>query len=90
MKELKKVNDWRTLGLYLGVEISTLEKVEKDYQEIQTRMMKMLTIWIKSKPKAAWEDVVSALCEMGENRVAEHIRVNYCSEGQGVHVAPGT
>ena len=88
MKELKGVNRWYALGLNLGVEISTLDGINKE--AIQTRKIEMLKRWIKLKPKAAWEDVVSALSEMDEKRVAEHIRENYCADGQGVHVAPGT
>lgn len=37
----------------------------------------MLDLWLRRKLNDTWEDVVSALQQMGENRVAESIRQKY-------------
>ena len=43
-------------------------------------MLQMLDLWLQRAPNAAWGDVVSALQQMGENKVAEGIRQKYIRE----------
>ena len=40
-------------------------------------MLAVLELWLRRTPNAAWEVLVGALEEMGENRVAENIRHQY-------------
>ena len=47
--------------------------------EVTDMMSDMLTRWLKYKPDAAWEDVVSALRYMDENRAAKIIEDRYCA-----------
>ena len=49
----------------------------------------MLDQWLRSTPKAAWKDVVSALRNINENRVAKDIEEKYCDGGKDVHTASG-
>ena len=77
MKELKEVSDWESLGVYLGVSHATLETVKQESDKVNIRKYKMLAEWLKSTPKASWEDVVSALTIMDENCVAQVIKEKY-------------
>ena len=78
--ELKSVTDWHRLGINLGVPADELTIVENGNQSNNRRKARMLNLWLRCTPNATWEDVVSALEEMGENRVAENIRHNYIRE----------
>ena len=77
--ELTTVTDWYRLGLYLDLKTHELDKIEQNYtnQGCDRRMLVMLALWLRSTPTATWKDVVSALQQMGENRVAENIRQKY-------------
>ena len=88
--ELKTVNDWYTLGIYLGLSIPILKKVKEDNTTADTRLSDMLHRWLQSDSRGTWEDVVSALRKMDENCVADHIKETYCGEAVGAHtVAEG-
>ena len=78
---LKTISDWYRLGLFLGLPKYDLNNIEKDYQDSKRRMLEMVDRWLRSTPTASWEDVVNALQQMGENRVAENIRQKYIKEG---------
>ena len=71
--ELATVVDWYQLGLNLGLPKHELTKIERDYQGNDRRRLEMLDKWLRCTPNATWRDVVSALEQMGENRVAESI-----------------
>ena len=75
--ELKLVTDWYHLGIYLGLHTHELMQIERDHQGNERRKQKMLDLWLRRKPDAGWRDVVSALQQNEENRVAERIRQNY-------------
>ena len=72
--ELATVIDWFSLGLNLGLQKHELTKIERDYQRNDRRRTEMLDLWLQRTPNTTWEDVVRALQQMGENRVAEKIR----------------
>ena len=78
--ELKTVTDWHQLGINLGLETHELLQIERDHQGNERRKLEMLNLWLQRNQKASWGDVVSALKEMEENRVAENIRQKYLSE----------
>ena len=75
--ELKTVTDWHQLGICLGLQTDELKQIELDYQGNERRKKEMLDLWLRRKPDAGWRDVVSALQQNEENRVAERIRQNY-------------
>ena len=79
--ELKTVTDWHQLGIKLGLEMHELEKIERDYRGIHRQMLQTLKLWLQNTPDASWLNVVSALEEMGENRVAANIRRKYIRGG---------
>ena len=75
--ELKTVTDWHLLGINLGLQTYELLQIERDHQGNERQKREMLDLWLRRTPDAGWKDVVSALKEMKENRVAESIRRNY-------------
>ena len=70
----------------LGLTPAVLDTVEKDFSAVAERKRDMLKRWLKLSTEAAWEDVVSALEKIGDNRVAECIKVKYC-DGGDTHAA---
>ena len=72
MNELKRVNDWIPLGLNLGVEISTLEAIERERITIGERRTQMLNEWQK-QATPTWSAVIEALVKMGMRSLAIHL-----------------
>ena len=74
--ELKTITNWYQLGLYLNLQTHDLSKIQQDHAHHgnDRQMMEMLALWLRRTPNATWGDVVNALQQMGENRVAENIR----------------
>ena len=77
--ELAAVINWFLLGINLGLPKHELSKIQQNYasQGIDQQRLEMLYLWLQRTPNATWEDVVRALQQMGENRVAENIREKY-------------
>ena len=75
-----KVTDWHQLGLFLGLEMSTLREVHQSFHAEGLPRMKceVFERWLRTTPGASWEDLVTALEEMGENVVAGEVAVSYC------------
>ena len=72
VNELKRVNDWIPLGLNLGVEISTLEAIERERITIGERRTQMLNEWQKQAPPT-WSAVIQALVKMGMRHLATQL-----------------
>ena len=74
--ELTTITNWYQLGLNLNLQMHELDKIQQDHahQGNDRQMLVMLGLWLRRTPNATWEDVVSALQKMGENRVAENVR----------------
>ena len=72
VNELKRVNDWIPLGLNLGVEISTLEAIERERITIGERRTQMLNEWQK-QATPTWSAVIQALVKMGMRHLAIHL-----------------
>ena len=74
--ELTTITDWYQLGVYLNLQTHELDKIQQDHahQGNDRQRLEMLALWLRCTLNASWEDVVSALQQMGENRVAENVR----------------
>lgn len=75
--ELQSVTNWYQVGINLDLETHNLDKIQHANEEIDQRRLQMLDLWLRRKLNDIWEDVVSALQQMGENGVAESIRQKY-------------
>ena len=53
--------------------------MELDNRNVADRKRAMLNRWLSFKHDAAWEDVVSVLSNMDENRTAKIIQEKYCA-----------
>ena len=74
--ELTTITNWYQLGVYLNLQTHELDKIQQDhaYHGNDRQRLEMLRLWLRRTPNATWDDVVSALQQMGEDRVAENIR----------------
>ena len=79
--ELKAVTNWYQLGINLSLQTYELNKIQQDYGGNDQQTLQMLDLWLRHTPSASWLDVLNALEEMGENRVAENIRQKYIRSG---------
>ena len=73
--ELTTITNWYQLGLYLDLQTHELNKIQQDHAHHgnDRQMLEMLALWLRRTPNPTWDDVVSALQQMRENRVAENI-----------------
>ena len=80
--ELQTVTDWHQLGINLGLKKHDLSKIQQDcaHQGNDQQRLEMLNKWLQRTPHATWEDVVSALAQIGEDRVAENIQQKFIGE----------
>ena len=74
--ELTTITNWYQVGLYLNLQTHELDKIQQDHAHHgnDRQMVEMLSLWLRRTPNATWRDVVSALQQVRENRVAENIR----------------
>ena len=82
--ELISVRDWRSLGLNLGVRDYELDRIESSHptEGCSRWMQETFSLWLRKTPSASWENVVKALRQMGENKVAAKIEQKYISRGK--------
>ena len=71
---LRDYNNWKELGLLLGLKWSTLERIEfQKYQRINECKMDMLASWLKqqdnvsSKNGPTYQQLIESLSKLGEN-----------------------
>ena len=69
MHELQEVNDWVTLGLYLGIKMYKLKEVKEDYQTLAKCRTQMLDEW-QNNVTPTWSAVVQALVGIGKRHLA--------------------
>ena len=83
-RELISVHDWRSLGLNLGVRDYELDQIESSHPTEGCSRLRQETIslWLRHTPSALWENVVKALRQMGENKVAAKIEHKYISRSK--------
>ena len=78
--------DWYQLGLYLGLYEPTLNAIEEDFSGSKKRLMKCISAWLKEEDNVketgggpSWLLLVSALETMGEDQIANNIKMKYCN-----------
>lgn len=82
-RELKKVKDYFTFGLNLGIKQHVLEKIEADHPSARRRLQEICAEFIRSDPRASWSHVVTALQDTGEERLADKIERKHLPMKQG-------
>ena len=77
--ELKGITEWQSLGLYLGLAMAEIKEIEQ-YSDTPRRRMEMLEKWMRKQGNPSWEMVVEALEKMSEQRLADQLRIKYCTQ----------
>ncbi|XP_019860015.1 PREDICTED: uncharacterized protein LOC109588289, partial [Amphimedon queenslandica] len=68
------VNEWETLGLYLGIENKELKLIHsKSFYQIDVSRKDMIVHWLKTGT-ATRKKLIKALQELGRNDVAAEIK----------------
>ena len=74
---LKKVVNWKDLGLALGLLYSTLQGIDKGQRgDINDCMREMLAAWLQQQDNVgapSWSVLKTALRNIGENKLANTI-----------------
>ena len=77
LKEVSAV-DWDRLGCHLGIDPQKLKELHQTHREPDSIRLYMFQLWLRREPNASWEDIVTALEDMGENVVAGTVAQNHC------------
>ena len=82
----KSVTEWYELGIQLDLSTSQLKDIEVTYKVNGMKRLRseMFDAWLKSSPKATWGDLITALKNMNENRVASDIEAVHHSPTAGM------
>ena len=85
--ECESVNDWNMLGTQLDLTPSQLNNIHVTYHAygVDRQKQEMFKVWLKSSPNASWTDLITALRNMDENRVANEIEKKVYSPIPGTH-----
>ena len=75
LKAVSSVTDWHFLGRLLGLTMSQLRSIDISYRVDGLGRLKaeMFDVWLRGSPNASWTDLITALREMDEERVANDI-----------------
>ena len=66
------------MGLELKLDPYELGIIEKDFRgDTRKRTCKMFEHWLKTQPDASYEQLIKALCEVGDKRVANFLCKKY-------------
>ena len=82
--ELTSICNWRGLGLNLGVRDYELDQIQRSHptEGCSRWRQETFSLWLQQTPRASWENVVKALRQMGENKVAAKIEQKYISRSK--------
>ena len=78
-QELSSVAEWYTLGINLGLPKHELDIIRKDFDRegvLQCRL-EMLTLWYDNHPDVTWSDLVKALDQTSQKRLAHKLALKY-------------
>ena len=76
---VNKLNDWKSLGLKLGLLYPTLKRIEEDNRGIDKCLTEMLAAWLQQKDNVSQVGIPSltrlqtALNDIGEHELASEI-----------------
>lgn len=75
-------NEWKNLGLALGITDYELGNIESSQKNNKTQLREMLAHWLKSF--RTWTDICNALREVTvqHNALAGQIQIKYCKTGK--------
>ena len=76
---LSSASEWKNLGLFLKINIGTLNTIECDHKKANDCLHEMLYIWLKQvDPPPSWQALADAVCHF-DPAVSEKIHTTYCN-----------
>ena len=73
-----QVSDWYRLGLALKLDSYELDIIEKNFRgDTRKQTCKMFQYWLMAQPDASYVQLIKALCEVGDERVANSLCKKY-------------
>ena len=73
-----QVSDWYRLGLALKLDPYELGIIEQDFRgNTRKQTNEMFEHWLRTQPDASYEQLIKALCEVGDKRVANSLCKKY-------------
>lgn len=76
---LAAISEWQELGLHLGLDPPTLDRIAFQYTVPKLQLQMMITRWLESDVNASWLKLARALENMKKNVVASEIRRKFVS-----------
>ena len=78
LEELKDVDNWFVLGIFLGVPVKQLQKIESSHRgDLERCKIDMLQYWLDNNVTPSWKDVVRALEQTNQIVLAETVKHRY-------------
>ena len=75
------VDKWYSLGVQLQIPVETLKCIEAEHNQMNRRLLEMLTVWLRHiNPPPTWDILTEALESppVGEKLLAQQLRDKYC------------
>ena len=77
MLELKEVDDWKSLGVALGVPVYVLNQVKQSNGGVKEWKIEVYQYWLNMADAPSWRIIVDVLDQLGYYRLARKIRSTY-------------
>ena len=71
---LKDLVNWERFAIHLpGINFADTNVITRDFSRVGRQKLELFDLWLSRYPLASWTDVISALKEIGEDRIAGDI-----------------
>ena len=77
VNEIQQVTRWFDLGLHLGVPTQYLHQLKSEQICVEFRRIKVLQEWTRICPNPNWIQIITALIQIDERKLANRIAVKY-------------
>ena len=79
LEEVKDFDNWFLFGVFLGVPVKQLKKIESSYRqgELERCKIDMLQYWLDNNVSASWKDVARALEQTDQPVLATTVKHKY-------------
>ena len=87
LEEIESVSEVESLGLNLGLLISAIDKIQKNFTTVNKQKIEIIKCWLRRTERIrdmqacppTWSQLADAVAK--ENRdLGDHIRSKYCSQ----------
>ena len=85
LKEIKTVNEVQSLGLELGLVITAIDEIKKDFATVKEQKIQVIKYWLKRTKiirqmqscHPTWSQLADAVADE-DHDLSDHIRRKYC------------